>query len=64
MVSAYSPYLFFTESARSEPFSAIFLLVSVPLSGANKIPNMAPAAAPAKTAANTYPEPIVVSFKF
>jgi len=63
MASAYSLYLSFTEPARSEPFSAIFLLVSVPLSGANKIPNMTPAAAPAKTLANTFPEPIVVSFK-
>jgi hypothetical protein len=28
------------------------------------MPNIAPAAAPAKTLANTFPEPIVVNFKF
>ena len=50
-------------AANPAPFSAIFLLVSVPLSGANKIPRIAPAAAPANTLANTFPEPIICGFK-
>src|ERR1035437_2595722 len=62
MASVYSLTLSFTESANPVPFSAIFLLVSVPLSGANKIPRIAPAAAPANTLANTFPEPIICGF--
>jgi hypothetical protein len=62
MVSANSLYLLFTLSAASEPFSAIYLLVTVPLSGAKRIPNITPAAAPANTLANTFPELIVVNF--
>jgi hypothetical protein len=36
----------------------------VPLSGANKMPNTAPAAAPANTLAKTFPAPIILNFKF
>ena len=63
-VSEISLYLSFTVPAISDPFSAIFRLVSVPLSGANKMPHTAPAAAPANTLAKTFPAPIVVILNF
>src|SRR5690606_30458000 len=53
ILSTRSLNLLFSDSAASELFVEILRLVSGPLSGANKIPKIAPAAAPAITPNST-----------
>jgi len=59
MLSRNSLNFSFESSAQSSPFLHIFFRVSVPFAGANKIPNIAPAAMPANTPNATFPESMI-----